>query len=87
MNITTKYTTTANGAGRIVAKANGRQLTSAYDQSKSANWNHGTAAGALILEKGSDIMSVATVSDIVARLDAGKVTHMGFDDGTHRFVF
>lgn len=47
MNITTKYTTTGTGAGRIVATGGGRQKTVPYDHSVSPARNHGAAAGEL----------------------------------------
>ena len=73
MNITTKYTTTSTGAGRIVAKGGGKQRTLPYDHSASRERNHGLAAGELAKVLG------LTWSD--------SVTHMGFNDGTHKFVF
>lgn len=48
MNITTTYTTTPAGAGRIVAKGAGRQRTLPYDQTKSMEWNFGAGVGALL---------------------------------------
>jgi hypothetical protein len=50
--IRTKYTTTATGAGRILAKGGGRQKTINYDQSISSDRNHGNAAGELALMLG-----------------------------------
>lgn len=48
MRITTKYTTNPNsGAGKIVAKAAGKQRTVQYDPAKSRETNHAAAAGAL----------------------------------------
>lgn len=49
MNITTTYKTNASGTGQILAKGGGKQRTVAYDDSHSVNYNHGTAAGALVL--------------------------------------
>lgn len=48
MNITTTYTSNATGRSQIIAKGNGKQRTVSYDQSKSADWNHGNAAGTLL---------------------------------------
>jgi len=47
MNITTTYTVTAKGAGRIVAKGGRKQHTQPYDHDLSAAANHGSAAGVL----------------------------------------
>ncbi len=50
--VTTKLTSNANGRSQVVAKGNGKQLTHNVDGSKSNDWNHGTAAGALLLKLG-----------------------------------
>lgn len=48
ITITTTYTSRkVSGAGIIVAKGAGKQATTPYDDSKSANYNHGVAAAAL----------------------------------------
>lgn len=47
--IRTEYKTNAKGAGQIVAKGGGVQRTTPFDQSKSSEHNHGTAAGVLSL--------------------------------------
>jgi hypothetical protein len=73
MTITTKYTTTSTGAGRILAKGNGKQKTLPYDHAFSDKRNHGLAAGELAKALG------LTWSD--------SITHVGFNDGTHKFVF
>lgn len=52
MIIRTAYTTNAAGRGQIVAKGGGRQRTVAFDLSKTADWNHGAAAGTLALVLG-----------------------------------
>ena len=59
--ITTRYTVTEKGAGRIVAKGNGKQATVVYDHEHSADWNHGEAAGTLCLKLGwtGDLDSIA----------------------------
>lgn len=41
-----------NGAGKIVAKCNGKQRTIGYDPAMSSDRNHGTAAGTLALALG-----------------------------------
>ena len=71
--ITTKYTSTANGQGRIVAKGRGKQRTIPYDHGSSAQRNHGIAAGTLAQALGVEWST--------------GITHMGFADGTHKFVF
>ena len=73
LTITTKYTTTSTGAGRILAKGAGKQRTLPYDQARSAERNHGEAAGELAKALG------LSWSD--------SIVHMGFNDGTHKFVF
>lgn len=49
--VTTLHKTLANGRPVILAKSGGKQLTTPVDLSKSEDWNHGTAAGALLFEK------------------------------------
>ena len=49
--VTTDRTSTASGAPRVLAKSGGKQLTHKWDDSKSADWNPGTAAGALLVAK------------------------------------
>lgn len=72
--VTTDRTSTASGASRVVAKSSGKQLTHKWDDSKSAAWNHGTAAGALLLEKFN-----------FGPLDVNMpMTHKMSDDGQHR---
>jgi hypothetical protein len=74
MNITTKYTTTGKGEGRILAKGGGKQRTLPYDHSASIPRNHGLAAGELAKALG-------------LTWDENRITHMGFADGTHKFVW
>jgi hypothetical protein len=38
-----------NGTPKVRAKGWGKQRTVAWDLSKSTDWNHGTAAGVLVL--------------------------------------
>ena len=71
--LTTTYRTDARGAGKVTAKGAGRQRTVAYDQAVSAERNHGNAAGELAKALG------LPWSD--------GITHMGFNDGTHKFNF
>lgn len=75
--VTTTYTTTAAGAGRIVAKAqgSGRQKTIPYDDAKSIDRNHGEAAGELLINLGWQ-----------GKFDAlGNLTHEVLPTGQHRF--
>ena len=46
--ITTTQTSTANGAGRIVAKGHGKQRTVPVNLGMSDEWNRGAAVGALL---------------------------------------
>lgn len=71
VTITTKYGSTATGAGRITAKGAGKQRTIPYSHARSAEQNHGDAAGTLALALGLT--------------DHDGITHMGFNDGTHKF--
>lgn len=48
MNITTTFGSNASGATTITAKGEGRQRTIKSDPAKSADANHGAAAGALL---------------------------------------
>jgi hypothetical protein len=52
MKVTTTHKTAPNGRPQIVAKSNGKQATHNVDLSKSEDWNHGTAAGALLVKMG-----------------------------------
>lgn len=53
-NVITTRTSAPSGAGRVIAKGRGKQRTHKWDLSKSADWNHGTAAGTLLLALGHD---------------------------------
>jgi hypothetical protein len=46
--ITTQYRTDPSGKGKVTAKADGKQRTVSYDPSRSVDYNHGAAAGALL---------------------------------------
>lgn len=50
LRIRTAQTATKAGAGRIVAKGGGKQVTLPYDHSKSSGDNHGLAAAELALK-------------------------------------
>lgn len=69
--VRTQYKTTYTGAGRIVAKAGGRQATVPYDHEHSADWNHGNAAGVLLLRTHYN--------------GSGNITHKSDDNG-HVFL-
>lgn len=68
--ITTTFKSTG-ATGRITAKGGGKQRTVDFDPRQSANHNHGVAAGTLAKALG------LTWHD--------NITHMGFNDGTHKF--
>lgn len=71
--ITTTYKTHAvTGKGSITAKGGGRQRTMTYDPRYSANVNHGMAGGIL--------------ANLLGWAKDDNLTHMGFNDGTHKFV-
>lgn len=46
--VTTQYVTLSETEGRVVAKCNGKQRTSAYNPDLSAEVNHAAAAGTLL---------------------------------------
>ena len=72
--ITTKYSNkNLMGTGQIVAKGAGRQRTVNYNHAKSSEWNHGVAAG--------------TLAVVLGLKWSDGITHMGFNDGTHKFNF
>ena len=73
MIITTKYTVNDKGAGRVVAKGNGKQRTLPFDHGSSIGWNHGQAAGHLALALGLKWTD--------------NVVHVSQDDQTHKFIF
>lgn len=76
--IRTEYQTDGKGAGRIVAKGNGKQRTVPFDHAHSVDWNHGDAAGVLSL--------VLFTGKTARRLFAENAKHMVEHDGRHRFV-
>jgi hypothetical protein len=89
MNITTTYKTNDNGRSQIVAKANGKQRTVSFDPSKSSDWNHGNAAGVLILalDAKNEFPFNRRADGLVRSIDHNEVTHTANDGGTvHRFV-
>lgn len=79
MKIVTRHTSNAAGRGQVIAKGNGKQRTISWDHSKSADWNHGAAAGTL---------AVALVGKHTGP-DADQVVstaiHTVNDDGSHTF--
>ena len=87
LSITTKKTNSlTSGAPKILATAGKRQKTVNYDLSKSSDWNHGQAAGALLLsvdEKDDSNLS----SQFVVGLHEGTVDHQVSDGGgKHSFT-
>lgn len=75
--VKTTRTSTASGAGRVLATCNGKRLTSKWDLSKSADWNHGNAAGALLADTGKfDGVLISLTAD---NLD--NVEHTASEDG------
>jgi hypothetical protein len=81
MKIRTQFKSNAHGAGQIVATSGGRQKTTNTDLSKSSDWNHGTAAGALLLAIPAHPFNTALV---VKGFDA--LSHDSNDSGTvHTF--
>jgi len=78
MKVTTTHVTNASGRPQVVAKGNGKQLTHNVDLSKSEDWNHGTAAGALLVKLG--------VSGDVAALPMTHTVESNADKTRHTFT-
>lgn len=91
MIIRTSYKTNANGRGQILAKGGGKQRTVSVDLSKSSDWNHGNAAGTLIVALTASNMPGSTADEIhaeLARIAALPIGHDSNDSGTkHGFSF
>src|SRR6478609_5577985 len=77
LSITTTKTANKSGAGRIVAKGAGKQMTLPYDHAKSANAQHGEAAAALALKIHPEGFKVDTV---------GAARHEDKGNGKHVFI-
>lgn len=87
MRIITTYKTNGSGRSQVVAKAAGSQKTTTFDPERSTDWNHGTAAGALILSMHAKApQTTNSAREFVRSLDAGYGTHESSDDGV-RHVF
>lgn len=86
LSITTTKFNNDQGAPKVKATAGKRQKTVNYDLSKSSDWNHGQAAGALLLsvdEKDGSNLS----TQFVMGLHAGTVDHQTNDTGgKHSFT-
>lgn len=72
MRIVTKHTSNASGRSQVIAKGHGRQRTVSVDLSKSADWNHGIAAGTLALTFDAEWHD--------------GISHVAKDDGSHVFI-
>lgn len=81
MNITTRHTSNASGRGQVIAKGGGRQRTISWDHAKSADHNHGAAAGTLIRALNGRIGQPA-LDDLMSH-----IVHTVNDDGSHTFKF
>lgn len=87
MNITTTYRPhPSSNVGSIVAKSEGRQKSTRFDQSKSTDANHGIAAANLILHMHkANHLQGSEVKGLAIRSETG--THTTNDAGTvHKFV-
>lgn len=85
MKITTAYKTNAKGTGQIVAKLAGMQRTVTYDHAHTAEWNHGTAAGTVVLAMCA--VTDQTASSCVSSMDKYGAVHDANDSGTrHTFT-
>ena len=75
MNITTTKKSNANGRPQILAKGGGKQRTVSYDLSKSAEWNHGNAAGTLglVLFQGDKSREIAAKTAKVVKDTGGTM--------------
>lgn len=79
MTITTKHVSNAAGRPQVLAKGGDKQRTVSWDLSKSADWNHGNAAGtlSLVLWQGKRARQIA----------ADVAVHVHLNDGRHQFRF
>lgn len=66
---TTYSTHPTTGAGRIVAKCDGKQLTTPYDPAKSSDWNHGAAAGNLLTSGKFDGLLISLTAERIAAME------------------
>lgn len=77
MRITTTLIHRHDGRAQIVAKANGKQLTTNYDHALSHERNHGEAAG-LLLRKLTITSAPGTAKELENRcveVASGSITH------------
>lgn len=86
LSITTTKFNNDSGAPKVKATAGKRQKTVSYDLSRSSDWNHGNAAGALLLamdEKDGTTLG----NEFVIGLHQGTVQHdISEGGGKHRFI-
>jgi hypothetical protein len=81
--ITTRYMTTpTTGSSRIVAKGYGKQKTITFDDSKSFDYNHGAAAGALL----SVVLSDEQKAKLRHPSGIRRLTHEAHDNARHTFT-
>lgn len=82
MKITTTLVHNDKGTTKIVAKAAGKQRTINYDHGVSHDYNHGTAAAALLTSGKFDGLLLSLTDEML-----DKAVHDSNDSGTvHVFV-
>lgn len=74
LNIHTTYKTNAKGTGQVVAKAQGKQRTVAYDHSLRAAQNHANAAHALMVAM--DLGGLPMKAVLNAKAEDGRVHYV-----------
>jgi hypothetical protein len=86
ITVTTKKDSNGSGAGIIIARSGKTQKTTRYNHAKSSDWNHGEAAGALLLALDAKAGTSHAI-EFVKGLHTGAVKHETSEGGgTHRFI-
>lgn len=75
--VRTAYTN-VNGTPKVVAKGGGKQRTVNWDLARSTDWNHGNAAGTLLVA----ILSPLDRAKVLHPSGAQRLGHDSNDDGT-----
>lgn len=84
--INTKKFNAPSGAPKVIATSGKRQKTVSYDLAQSSDWNHGQAAGALLLSV-DEKDGTSLANEFVVGLHEGTVTHEVLGGGgKHKFV-
>ena len=86
MNVTTKYTSTTSGAGRILARSGDTRKTVPYDHALSPDQNHGLAVAALV-EVMDSKDNGSRALHVVKAIGEGSAKHETPESGVHKFQF